>query len=165
MTPGLFPMLARFNAWANERIYDCCAKLSDTEYRQDRRAFFGSIHATLNHLLVVDKVWRARIEGVSTDVRNLDQILHNDLPALRAARVTEDESLIRTVDRLAPKDGARVVKYRFMNGTSGETPVDIVLITLFNHQTHHRGQVPTLLTQAGITPPPLDIIAFPGAQR
>jgi uncharacterized damage-inducible protein DinB len=110
-------------------------------------------------------VWRARIEDGTTNIRGLDQILHDDLLALRAARVTEDEALIRTVDGLGSTDGARVVKYRFMNGTPGETPVDIVLITLFNHQTHHRGQVHAMLTQAGITPPPLDIIAFPGAQR
>lgn len=165
MTTGLFPMLARFNAWANERIYDSSAKLPDAEYRRDRKAFFGSIHATLNHLLVVDKVWRARVEGSGTDVKSLDQMLHDDLPALRSARVAEDEALIRTVDGLGPTDGSRIVNYRFMNGTPGKTPVEIVLITLFNHQTHHRGQVHTMLTQAGITPPPLDIIAFPGAQR
>ena len=165
MAIELFPMLARFNAWANERIYDCSAKLPDAEYRRDRKAFFGSIHATLNHLLVVDKVWRARVEGSVTDVKSLDQVLHDNLPALCSARVAEDEALIRMVDGLGPTDGSRIVNYRFMNGTPGATPVDIVLITLFNHQTHHRGQVHTMLTQAGITPPPLDIIAFPGAQR
>lgn len=161
----IFRMLARFNKWANGHIYDCCGKLPDAEYRRDRGAFFGSIHATLNHLLVVDKVWRARVEGSVADVKSLDQILHDDLPALGTARVTEDEALIRTVDGLGPTDGARSVKYQFMNGAPGQTPVDIVLVTLFNHQTHHRGQVHTMLTQAGITPPPLDIIAFPGAQR
>jgi len=165
MSTELFPMLARFNAWANGRIYDCCAKLPDAEYRRDRRSFFGSIHATLNHLLVVDKVWRARVEGFTADVESLDQILHDGLSALRAARAAEDEALIRTVDGLKSADGTRIVKYQFMNGAPGETPVDIVLITLFNHQTHHRGQVHTMLTQAGIVPPSLDIIAFPGAQR
>jgi len=52
----IFPMLARFNEWANERIYGACAKLSDEDYKKDRRAFFGSIHNTLNHLLVVDRI-------------------------------------------------------------------------------------------------------------
>jgi len=165
MTPGLFPMLARFNAWANGHIYDCCAKLPDAEYRRDRKAFFGSIHATLNHLLVVDMAWRARIEGGVVGVKSLDQILYYDLSALRTARIAEDEALIRTVDGLGPNDSTRILKYRFMNGAPGETPADIVLITLFNHQTHHRGQVHTMLTQAGVTPPPLDIIVFPGAQQ
>lgn len=157
-------MLARFNGWANGHIYDCCARLSDADYRVDRKAFFGSIHATLNHLLVVDRLWRARVEGGATGIKSLSEILHEDFETLRAARKAEDEGLIRAVDGLGAADVSKPLAYTFLDGTPAETPLDVVLITLFNHQTHHRGQVHVMLTQAGITPPPLDIINFYGAR-
>lgn len=160
----MFRMLARFNAWANGHIYDCCAKLPDAAYRQDRKAFFGSIHHTLNHLLVVDRLWRARVEGTTTGIKGLDEVLHDDFKPLRAAREAEDAALIRMIDGLDPARLAKPLRYTFMNGTPAETSLDIVLITLFNHQTHHRGQVHTMLTQVGIAPPPLDIINFHGAR-
>ena len=165
MDTAMLRMLARFNAWANGHIYDCCATLRDAEYRRDRKAFFGSIHATLNHLLVVDKLWRARVEGGTTGIKSLDEILHDDFKALRAARAEEDAALIRTVDAVDAAKISEPLKYKFVDGTPAETPLDVVLVTLFNHQTHHRGQVHVMLTQAGITPPPLDIITFPGAQQ
>lgn len=164
METRVLRMLARFNAWANSHIYDCCAKLPDAEYHRDRSAFFGSIHATLNHLLVVDKLWRARIEGGATGIKSLDEILHEDFKSLRAARAEEDAALVRAVDAIDGAKASELLKYKFVNGTPAETPLDVVLVTLFNHQTHHRGQVHVMLTQAGITPPPLDIINFYGAR-
>lgn len=161
----MLQMLARFNAWVNGQIYDCCARLSDAEYRRDRKAFFGSIHATLNHLLVVDRLWRARIEKSGTSITRLDEILHDDFAALREARVAEDAALIRTVDAIDPGALSTPLRYRFVDGSPGETPLDLILVTMFNHQTHHRGQVHAMLTQAGITPPGLDILNFPGARR
>jgi len=58
-----FPLMARFNAWANDRIYETVRHLSDEAYRAERGAFFGSVHQTLNHLMVVDRLWTRRIEG------------------------------------------------------------------------------------------------------
>lgn len=63
-----FRLLARFNQWVNERLYDCIAGLSDDAYRMDRQAFFGSIHHTLNHLLVVDRLWTGRLEGIDRGI-------------------------------------------------------------------------------------------------
>lgn len=162
---GTLRMLARFNGWANGHIYDCCARLSDADYRLDRKAFFGSIHATLNHLLVVDKLWRARVENAVTNIKGLNEILHDDFAALRAARTAEDAALVGTVDGLGDPDLSKPVKFRFMDGTRSEASTELILVTLFNHQTHHRGQIHTMLTQAGITPPPLDILVFPGAKQ
>ena len=68
------PLMARFNGWVNERLYDSVAGLADDAYREDRGAFFGSIHATLNHLLVVDRLWTRRIEGVEHGIKALEQI-------------------------------------------------------------------------------------------
>ncbi len=156
------PLMAGFNAWVNGRVYDCVAGLSDAAYREDRGAFFGSIHNTLNHLLVVDRLWTRRIEGVDHGIRALDQILHDDFEGLRAARAGEDERLIAVVDRLsaAGRLGEPVRYTRIIGPGPQETRCDHILITLYNHQTHHRGQVHAMLTQAGATPPPLDVVFF-----
>ncbi len=155
------PLMARFNAWVNARLYGSVAGLADDEYRKDRGAFFGSIHNTLNHLLVVDRLWTGRIEGLDRGVRALDQILYDDFEGLRAARIDEDARLVALVDRLGDEGARAPVTYRRILG-SGEqrTRCDHILITLFNHQTHHRGQVHDMLTQTAVAPPPLDLIIF-----
>ncbi len=156
-----FPLMARFNRWANGRIYDSVAELDDRAYRQERGAFFGSIHRTLNHLLVVDRLWTARIRRKESGIEALDQILFDDFDGLKRARVEEDEKLISLVNELRPADLEAPVSYRRMIGEGmEEVRVGHILITLFNHQTHHRGQVHTMLTQSGITPPALDVIFY-----
>ena len=155
-----FPMLARFNAWANERIYGASARLDDAGLRLDRGAFFGSIHNTLNHLLVVDRLWRGRVEGVDPGIRGLDEILYDDFEELRVARAEEDDHIISLVDGLDETRLEAPLSYRLVSGKEDEKPLHVVLITLFNHQTHHRGQVHAMLTQAGAEAPALDIINF-----
>jgi uncharacterized damage-inducible protein DinB len=159
-TADLFRKLAGFNAWANGKIYDSCAALPDAALREDRGAFFGSILAALNHLLVVDKGWISRIEGVESGVESLDQILHEDMAELRRAREAEDARLIGLCERLDQDGIDRIVSYKFMDGTPAKTALDVILITLFNHQTHHRGQVHAMLTQAGRPSLDLDIIVY-----
>ncbi len=152
-------LMARFNAWANGRLYGCVAGISDQAYREDRKAYFGSIHNTLNHLLVVDRLWTHRIEGSDHGIKSLDQILYGDFESLRAARKTEDAALIDLVDGLSEEELRGPVTYRRMIGDGPHTTRrDHILITLYNHQTHHRGQVHAMLTQQGIDPPHLDVI-------
>jgi uncharacterized damage-inducible protein DinB len=153
--------MARFNAWVNKRVYDCVAGLPDPDYRKDCKAYFGSIHNTLNHLLLVDRAWTSRIKGVAHGLKSLDQILYDDFAALRAAREAEDGALIELVDGLSDAELLRPIAYTSMSGSGSFTNrCDRILITLFNHQTHHRGQVHTMLTQQGIDLPPLDVIVF-----
>lgn len=156
-----FPLMARFNAWVNERLYDTISRLPEEEYARDREAAFGSIHNTLNHLLVVDRLWSGRIEGTDRGIRSLDQILCDDFESLRAVRKAEDQHLIALVDGLSEERLGAPVSYRRIIGEGmEETRTGHILITLFNHQTHHRGQVHAMLTQAGVVPPPLDVIFF-----
>ena len=155
-------LMARFNAWANQRLYGAVAEMRDEDYRADRGAFFGSVHATLNHLLVVDILWRARIEGWRPEIAGLDQILHETFKDLSEARREEDLKLIGLTDSL---DGASLeseVSFGLLKSPDRRLSLrrDHILITLFNHQTHHRGQVHCLLTQSGITPPPLDVLDY-----
>ncbi len=154
-------LMARFNQWVNGHIYDSVAELTDEDYRRDRQAFFGSIHNTLNHLLVVDRLWTGRIRGVDSGIKSLKDILFDEFEPLRAARRREDEGLIELVDGVDEESITAPVVYRRMLG-SGEqqTRLDHILITLYNHQTHHRGQVHAMLTQAGVTPTDIDVTYF-----
>jgi uncharacterized damage-inducible protein DinB len=158
MNVAYFRQLARYNAWANGRIYTAAAELSDAERKAKRPSFFGSIHATLNHILVGDRIWLSRLAGSPHGIAALDQELYGDFEELRAARVTEDERLIAIVESYDEADLARKLAYRNMAGEEKCIPMAQVLGHLFNHQTHHRGQIHGLLSATSIAPPSLDMI-------
>jgi uncharacterized damage-inducible protein DinB len=144
-----FRTLARYNRLANERLYDTCARLSDKERRRDRGAFFRSIHGTLNHILLGDRIWLNRFQGREMPSTGLDAELYDDFGELRAARQIEDARIESFVAGLAPAALAGTIRYVNNEGRLLEDPADLLLAHLFNHQTHHRGQVHDLLCQAG----------------
>jgi uncharacterized damage-inducible protein DinB len=160
MPDRYFATLARYNAWANRRLYDTVGALPESEYMKPRPSFFGSIHATLNHILVGDRLWLARIEQRSAPKLALDQILYGDLLALRVARIAEDEHIINLVAGMPEQRLDEELEYRNTRGERQRTQLRLVLGHFFNHQTHHRGQVHGLLSQTSIAPPPLDLIYF-----
>jgi len=160
MTPDHFRTFARYNAWANDRLYAACARLPDAEFRAPRQAFFGSIMGTLNHILVGDRAWLSRLEGVPSGITRLDQTLFENLAELTQARAAEDERIRAMVDGLDAEALGRDVVYRTMAGVENRTPLVWVLSHLFNHQTHHRGQAHALLSQTTVAPPSLDLIYF-----
>jgi len=155
-----FQTFARYNAWANRRLYDACAGLAVPEYRKPRPAFFGSIHNTLNHILAGDRIWLGRIEGREHGIAALDQILYEDFASLRQAREAEDARIQRLVDGFDDRALAGPRSYKTTSGIAQETRLDWILSHVFNHQTHHRGQVHDMLSQTETAPPPLDLIFF-----
>ncbi len=155
-----FATFARYNAWANRRLYDAVAGVPDELYRQDRGAFFGSLRGTLNHILVGDRAWLTRITGKGTPPASLDQILYDDFASLNQARAAEDEGIIRVIEGLDEARLAGTIRYRNMRGEDMEQPLTEVLAHVFNHQTHHRGQAHTLLSQMGHAAPALDFVYF-----
>lgn len=156
-----FDTFARYNAWANGRLYEAAAGLSDAEYRSDRGALFRSMHGTLNHLLVTDRVWMQRITGTGDAPDRLDAILFEELPALRAAREVEDRRIVEHVGGLSEADLAGVIRYRRVTTPEVfEQPLAPALAHLFNHQTHHRGQAHAILTGLGKPGPVLDLLAY-----
>ena len=160
MLHALLARLARYNAWANRRLYAACAELDSGEYHRQRPAFFGSIHRTLNHILVADRIWIARIEGRTPPVLALDAELYTTLPELRAAREEEDAALAAVVDGLDDGALARTVDYWTTSGALQSDELAGILQHVFNHHTHHRGQVHDMLTATPIPPPALDLILF-----
>ena len=142
-----YRMFAGYNAWCNERLYAAAATLSDADYRADRGAFFKSVHGTLNHLLVGDRIWMRRFTGAGDVPPTLDAILHDNFEPLRAARRSEDTLISRYIDRLSDGDLNGMLRYRTMVRPQAiEQPLAPALDHFFNHQTHHRGQAHALLS-------------------
>jgi len=152
-----FQMMARYNRLANERLYECCARLSDAERKKNRQAFFKSIHGTLNHIMVGDRNWMTRFEGGTASSAHLDAILYDGFEELRAARVREDERIERFAAELSEEFLDGEIAWVNAEGKSSRKPARMLLAHLFNHETHHRGQVHDMLSQAGVATPVLDL--------
>jgi uncharacterized damage-inducible protein DinB len=156
-----FDTFARFNAWANQRLYEAVGAIDDDEYRADRGVFFRSLHGTLNHLLASDRIWMRRITGTGDAPERLDAILFDDFASLRAAREAEDRRIVDHVGRLTEAELAGVIRYRRVSTPEVfEQPLGPALAHLFNHQTHHRGQAHAVLTGLGRAAPELDLLYF-----
>ena len=156
--------MARYNGWMNERLYECCARLSDAERKKDAGAFFKSIHGTLNHLLLGDRVWMGRFLGRPFAVTSLAQELYADFARPHEERGATDAEILRWVDTLSEERLARDLTYMsIVNPTQRRQPLWFTVAHFFNHQTHHRGQLTTLLSQRGIDPGVTDLLWLPVA--
>jgi len=145
--PTRYLMFAGYNAWCNARLYAAAATVSDADYRADRGAFFKSLHGTLNHLLVGDRIWMQRFTGKGEIPPSLDAILYDGFAELRAARAIEDARISGYVAGLTEADLAGSIRYRtFVRPQTIEQPLAPALDHFFNHQTHHRGQAHALLS-------------------
>ena len=158
-------VMARYNAWMNERIYDCCARLSDADRKLDRGAFFRSIHGTLNHLLLGDRLWLSRFLAREYRVSSLADELYPDFAELRRERTRTDAEILEWVEALDEERLGGPLRFRSMVGNKDRSfPMWFAAQQFFNHQTHHRGQVTTLLMQAGIDPGVTDLLWLPGME-
>jgi uncharacterized damage-inducible protein DinB len=154
-------MFGHYNAWANGRLFAAAGGLSAEQYRADRGAFFKSVHGTLNHLLMTDRIWMQRFTGEGDAPSRLDAILCETFEELRSARQAEDRRIVDFVDGL---DDARIgstIRYRRVSSPQEfEQQLAGALAHWFNHQTHHRGQVHALLTALTGEAPELDLLYF-----
>jgi uncharacterized damage-inducible protein DinB len=143
-------MMASYNQWMNERLYGVCAELADVERKQHRGAFFRSIHGTLNHLLLGDKIWLGRFAGQPFLATSLDQELFPDFETLRAERARTDGEITAWAATLTDETLKSTLRYTsLMNPAPRSYSLWVVVTHFFNHQTHHSGQLTTLLSQAG----------------
>jgi uncharacterized damage-inducible protein DinB len=157
-----FRTMARYNRWMNERLYAICARLSDEDRKEDVRAFFKSIHGTLNHLLLADRIWMGRFTGRPFRVRSLDQELHADFAELTAERAKLDAEIERWAASLDERTLDSELAYTsIVNPAPRTIPMRLAVAHFFNHQAHHRGQLTTLLSQRGIDPGVTDLMWTP----
>ena len=167
-----FVLLANYNQWMNTKVYQAAGQLDAAALTQDRGAYFGSILGSLNHILVADIIWLKRFathpscgEVLSEvtklpDPISLDQCLFADLEALTAQRVWLDRTITDWVDRLDDADMSHVLNYHNVKRVPGQRRFSSLVLHFFNHQTHHRGQVSTLLSQAGVDLGVTDLLAL-----
>jgi uncharacterized damage-inducible protein DinB len=161
MLKAYFDQLATYNRWANRRLYDDAATLTDEARKRPAGLFFGSVHGTLNHLIVTDYIWMRRFTGDGPQPERLNQILYDDFAELRGAREREDDRIFDFVT--GSSDYERVIEYQNSTGKTFRQELGAALTHFFNHQAHHRGQVHAGLTIAGIREPAsLDLL---GLQR
>jgi len=172
-----YRFLARYNQWFNANLLDACERLTDAERKLDRGAFFGSVHRTLNHLLVGDQMWLKRfrhcglehgwqVPGLTDAVLDLppgsvlNTVLFDDWAALRAKRAQLDAAIVQWAADMPESFAQCTMRYVTSTGVRREHAAWQAMTHFFNHQTHHRGQVTTLLMQAGVDPGTTDLIAL-----
>jgi uncharacterized damage-inducible protein DinB len=160
-TPEYFTLLARYNADMNQNLYNAAAQLPAGELTADRKAFFGSLAGTLNHMLAGDTIWLKRFSTHPANFPALqamhaiprpDGLTHffgDQLPQLRAYREQLDAIISAFAPQVTTADLAHTFAYHSSRGDVYRKEFGPVLLHFFNHQTHHRGQASTLLTQAG----------------
>lgn len=170
MTPQSAALMAEYNRWMNERVYEAAAKLDDATLAADKGAFFGSILGTLNHVAVADTIWLHRfaqhqaslsLSALSEFPRpsSLRQTLAPDLASLHDYRRRLDALIQRWVAELTPEHLSANLAYANMAGVGSSKSFGALLLHFFNHQTHHRGQASTLLFQSGVDVGVTDLLA------
>lgn len=157
------PTAAKYNAWANDRIYNALSTLDDEERKKDRRAFFRSIHNTMNHILLADLIYRERLEKVPTTYTRLDEVLHDEFGELEAAHRENDRWYVGFCENLETSELDGDLSFKAVGLDEDEhfsLPLRLCLTNLFQHQIHHRGQVHHMISHAGANPPPVDVVKF-----
>jgi uncharacterized damage-inducible protein DinB len=156
-----FRQLAAYNHWANLRLYGAALDMAEELYRRPTGVFFGSLHGTLNHLLLTDRIWLKRLTGQGEHPDRLNAVLYDDRQDLLRARIAEDARLKDVVASYTDADLAKAIAYQTTSGKPYSQALQDILLHLFNHQTHHRGQAHaccSILT--GTEPPSLDLLLY-----
>ena len=142
--------MAQYNQWMNQKIYAICADIPDEKRKENLRAFFKSIHGTLNHILYGDRAWMGRFTRTSFSTPNMGQDMYADFEELRREREKMDEAIIQWAETLSSEWLEQ--PFTYTSGVDGKTrtlPTWVLVTHMFNHQIHHRGQLTTLLSQLG----------------
>lgn len=152
-----FQTLASYHLLANRRLLRALAPVNDVDYYGDQGLFFKSIHRTLNHILLVDRLYHGRITGKPFEVTGLGQELVPDRGELAAEMERHGERWKGVIAGIDASRMQAVLRYLSTEGEQRELPMLMVLAHAFNHATHHRGQVTAVMTRLGQPAPVLDI--------
>ena len=168
-----YRFLARYNRWMNQRLYSACESLTDAQRKADQGAFFKSMHHTLTHLVLADKMWLARFanQGVAFAALPPELLavpagsdytsdLHPDWADLKRTRDALDAAIEQWLADMPAKFLTSTMRYANTKGVKRAHPAWQTMTHFFNHQAHHRGQMTTLLTQAGVDVGVTDLIAL-----
>ena len=155
-------LMADYNQWMNQKTYEAIGAMTPEKLHEDQGAYFGSIFASLNHICVADTLWLKRFESVLDNYaayepiaalampESLDTFLANNFIDLKDRRVLLDEALLELASLLTDEELLQPISYQNSKGVAANKTLFNLLMHVFNHQTHHRGQITTLLSQSGI---------------
>jgi uncharacterized damage-inducible protein DinB len=158
-----YRLMAKYNRRLNIQVYDTASTLDQTELERDRRAFFKSISGTLNHIVVADILWLTRFRKCFVNYTSLDgisdfkqptalnQVLYPVFSELKSVRERLDGIIVEWLDsEVKMTDLESELVYKNTRNITSRRSFSELLGHFFNHQTHHRGQVSTLLSQVGL---------------
>jgi uncharacterized damage-inducible protein DinB len=163
---------AKYNLEFNRTLFEQLSGLPDVDRKKDMGAFFGSIHGTLNHILLADRIWLGRFATAFPTLSSLDgaAVVHRisslreeicaGFDALHAERRATDDVITGWAEQLSDDLLAQTMRYRNSRGHVREHRAWVAVAHMFNHQTHHRGQVTTLMHQLGHDPGVTDYVAY-----
>ncbi len=163
-------LMAEYNEWMNAKLYEAAKGLPDEGLSADRKAFFGSILGTLNHLIVGDTIWLKRFSAHPANYsalaviknlaapKSLDQTVFADIQSLSERRKLLDQTILDWAHSITERDLDFVLNYSNMKSIAAKRNFYSLVVHFFNHQTHHRGQATTLLSQAGVDPGVTDLL-------
>lgn len=169
---ALFALMAEYNESMNQKLYAAAAQLSIEQLAEDKGAFFGSLIGTLNHIVAGDTIWLRRFATHPESYSALRPVLAMDAPAGLTARFSDDLAQLglqrARLDRIICEwvaqltdDGLpHALHYKNTKGVPGQKRYASLILHFFNHQTHHRGQATTLLSQAGVDIGMTDLLAW-----
>jgi uncharacterized damage-inducible protein DinB len=159
VTPELLRFMFQYNQWADRRLLDACASLSNEQFTRNLGSSFSSVRDTVVHLYGAEYVWNERIQGRSPSAL-ISSAGFPDLASIRAKLEEMDAYYIDFVSRMTQQDMDRVIRYKSFTGDEFSNPLWQSLHQLTNHATYHRGQVVTLLRQLGVKAVSTDLIMY-----
>jgi uncharacterized damage-inducible protein DinB len=156
--------MARYNLWQNENLTVAASALNDMERNKERGAFFGSIQKTFSHIFWGDQIWLSRFAGTEAPTGGISASLEliEDWDAFRSQRSDFDRRILAWAHNVKPEwFQGDLVWFSGMARKQMNKPKNLAVMQLFNHQTHHRGQIHAMLTAAGVKPADTDIHIMP----
>jgi uncharacterized damage-inducible protein DinB len=159
VTPELLRTLFQYNAWADRRLLDACAALTNEQFTRNLGSSFSSVRDTVAHLYGAEFVWNERIQGRSPSSL-VSGAGFPDLASIRAKLEEMDQYYIDYVSKLSPQDLDRIMRYKAFSGDEFSNPLWQSLHQLTNHASYHRGQIVTMLRQLGVKPVSTDLIGY-----
>ncbi|VAV93415.1 DinB family protein [hydrothermal vent metagenome] len=157
-------LMAKYNLWQNQSLMAATDTLTDADRKQNRGAFFGSIEKTFSHVFWGDQIWLSRFAGTpppSADITDSTALIA-DWAAFCTARKSFDQRILQWANEVTPDWFSGDLSW--FSGALGRDftrPKDMLVVQLFNHQTHHRGQIHAMLTAAGAKPDDTDVPFMP----
>jgi len=153
-------LMARYHRWACRRLLTTLELLPEERYRQECGLFFHSIHGTLNHLVVADRLWYGRFSGSPVTGLRLDTEVCADRRALADQLIEHAQRWTDMIEGLDAAAFDSVLNYHDTRGHARSLPFAPTLSHVFNHGTHHRGQISAAVSGFGLPPPEMDLVYF-----